>query len=463
MRNSQNHWLPLICVCIALGLALPLSAQNDEQNWPQFRGPDGNGASSTAKPPVEWGADSDNLKWKVEIPGSGSSSPIVWGDQVFVMTAVDTGKTPDGKAAQDPQAAARPDGQRPGSGRPRGGRGGRRRAQPPTTVNEFWVMCLKRSDGSVAWKTKVNEAVPHEGKHSTNTFCSASPVTDGKHVYASFGSFGLFCLDMDGKVVWQREFGKMTTRNSFGEGASPALLDDSLAIVWDHEGQSFVEVMNAQTGKTIWRKDRSEASGWATPRIVKKDGQGQVIVNASTVKSYDLSDGSIIWECGGQTGNPIPTPIVMDDLAICMTGFRSSACYAIPLSSRGDITGSDKVVWNTRDIGPYVPTGVLYKGQLYGSKTSSPVITVLDAKTGKTIVETTRLDGIRSMYSSMVAADNRIYVTGRSGTTLVLEHGPTLDVIATNELGEEVDSTPALVDDQILIRGSKNLFCFENK
>lgn len=459
MRIASCFLLKFTCVCAASIMSMQAIAQESSSNWQQFRGPDGNGVSEDGKPPIKWSATSDNLKWKVEIPGTGSSSPIVSGDRIFVMTAVDSGKTADGKKAPVPAVAQGRTGRPPRGGRSRGGFGG---GKPPTTVNEFYVMCLDRNDGKVVWKTKVNEAVPHEGKHGTNTFCSGSPVTDGQFVYALFGSNGLYCLDMKGNVVWERDFGKMSTRNSFGEGVSPALFEDTLVVVWDHEGQSFIESLSAKTGKTKWKKNRSEPTGWATPRIVKHGDRVQVIVNATKVKSYDLADGSIIWECGGQTGNPIPTPIVMDDIAICMTGFRNSACYAIPLDSKGDISGSDKILWNTRDMGPYVPTAVLYKGLLYGSKASSAVITVLDAKTGKTMVNASRLDGIRTIYSSMVAADDHIFITGRGGRTIVLQHGPKLEIVATNDLGEEVDATPALVDNQILIRGSKNLYCFEN-
>ncbi len=447
----------LLCVSCFFSVNPCSFAQDTESNWQQFRGPTGNGVSTTAKPPVRWSGDSENLKWKTPIPGKGSSSPIVWENHVYIMSAIDTGKPPTGEKEATPpptQTQGRPEDERP---RGRFGRG-----KPPTTIYEFYLICLNRNDGTLQWKTKLSESVPHEGKHSTNTFCSASPITDGKHIYASFGSFGLFCVDINGKLVWERDFGKMSTRNSFGEGASPALYKNKLAIIWDHEGDSFIETMDANTGQTIWRKDRVEPTGWATPRIVEHDGRVQVIANATKVKSYDLADGSLLWECGGQTGNPIPTPIILDDIAICMTGFRNSACYAIPLNSHGDITDTDKILWNTRDIGPYVPSGVLYDGMLYGSKSSSAVLTAIDAKTGKTIIETSRLDGIRSIYSSMVAADGHVFITGRSGKTIVLNHGKELDIAATNDLGEAVDATPALAGKQIFIRGEKNLFCFED-
>ena len=189
----------------------------------------------------------------------------------------------------------------------------------------------------------------------------------------------------------------------------------------------------------------------------------QVITNGSTrVRSYDLANGDLLWECGGQTGNPIPTPIVLDDMVVCMTGFRANAAMGIPLSSQGDITDSENIIWSRRDIGPYVPTGVLCQGNIYSTKGSNAILTSINAKTGETVIDASRLDGIKTLYASLVAANDHIYVTGRNGTTLVLKHGDELDVVATNELGEPVDATPAIVGNEIFIRGEKNLYCFEN-
>ncbi len=454
------------CLFCTVLFTCHLSAEDVKDNWHRFRGPDGNGVAENAKPPLEWSNSSDNLKWKSAIPGKGSSSPIVWGDHIFVTTAVDTRKNTDGEVVtQEPSTAAKGrDEKKREAGKKKRGRGKRRARSVPKTVQEFWVYCIDRNDGSVAWKTKVGEAIPHEGTHGTNTYASNSPVTNGEHIYASFGSYGIFCLDMKGIIVWSRDLGDMQIRNTFGEGASPALYEDKLIVNWDHEGQSFIETLDAKTGKTVWKKDRDEQTGWATPLVVKHNDRVQIIINATTVRSYDLEDGSIIWQCGGQTRLPIPTPMVMGDMVICMTGFRASACYAIPLDSEGDITDSDKIIWkNNRDIGPYVPTGVLYKGTVYATKASQPVLAALDAKTGETVIEGTRLPNIRTLYSSLVAANDHVYVTGRSGKTLVLKHGSKFEVVATNDLGEPVDATPALVDQQILIRGNKHLFCFENK
>ena len=447
----------LAIACLLLPVVSSVSANELDKNWHQFRGPTGNGNAIDAKPPIKWSGSS--AKWKSEIPGKGSSSPIVWGNKIIVLSAVETDRK-----KEDAQQQSAPQVEQDSGRGGRGGRGGGMSRPEPTNYHEFYVICIDRNDGKELWKTKVNEAVPHEGGHPTNSYASGSPVTDGKHIWASFNSFGLYCLDMDGNVKWKRDFGKMQTRAGFGEGASPAVYQDTLVLNWDHEGQSFIEAMDAETGTTKWKKDRDEATSWSTPLIVQHDGRVQVITNgANRVRSYDLANGDLIWQCGGQTGNPIPTPMVIDDMAICMTGFRSNAAFGIPLDSKGDITGTDKIVWSRKDIGPYVPTGVLYDGVIYSTKGSNAILTSIDAKTGKTIIDQARLSGIRSLYASLVAANDYIYVTGRDGTTLVLKHGDKLDIVQTNELGEPVDATPAIVGNQIIIRGDKHLFCFENK
>lgn len=456
----------LMRTAVVLGVVTAIGikgmANELEDNWHQFRGPTGNGVAFDAQPPIEW--KPADAKWKAAIQGQGLSSPIVWENKIILLTAVKTERVKEGAAEQpaEEESAGR---DRGGDQKGRGRGRGRGRSRPaPTNYYDFFVVCLDRENGKELWNTKVTEAVPHESGHQTNTFASGSPVTDGKHIWASFNSFGLFCLDMDGKVKWEREFGKMKTRAGFGEGASPGLYEDTLIINWDHEGQSFIEAMDSATGEAKWKKDRDEPTSWSTPVFAKHGDKVQVITNGATrVRSYDLSNGDLIWECGGQTGNPIPTPMVMDDMVVCMTGFRSNAAMGIPLDSKGDITGTDKVIWSRKDIGPYVPTGVLYEGTVYSTKGSRAILTAIDAKTGETIIDESRLDDISTLYSSMVAANGHIYITGRNGTTLVLKHGKELDVVATNVLGEDVDATPAIVGNQIFVRSHENLFCFENE
>ncbi len=468
---------PLVFSVITISVTF-VTADEFAKQWHQFRGPTGNGVAIDANPPIKWSPE--DAKWKVKIPGLGVSTPIVWDDKIILLTAIKTDRVGEGveaDAAAAAESAPREAGQqqqrearqrqdrRPGEGQRQERQRGpdRRDAEAPMNYYEFTVICIDRTSGDTLWSTKVHEAVPHSSVHKTNTFASGSPTTDGKHIWASFNSYGLYCLDMEGNVKWERQLGKMQTRGNFGEGASPALYKDTLVLNWDHEGDSFIEAMDAMTGETKWRKDRDEATSWSTPLIVEYNDQIQVVTNgARRVRSYDLSTGDTIWECGGQTGNPIPTPMTFEDVAVCMTGFRTQAAMAIPLNSQGDVTGTDQVVWSRDDIGAYVPTGVLYKGSIYTTKLTSAVLVVIDAKTGETIVDQSRLNGIQSLYASLVAANDHIYVTGRDGTTLVLKHGDELDIVATNELDEPVDATPAIVGNQIFIRSHDHLYCFEN-
>jgi outer membrane protein assembly factor BamB len=440
------------------------------QNWHQWRGPNANGTADLANPPVEWD-ESKNIKWKVEIPGKGTSTPIVWQDRVFVLTAIKTERQKEGTetvevAAQQTAQRERPEnrGRRGEGGRRRGGRGRFGGGPPPTNFYQFAVICYDRESGKQIWQQIAADEVPHEAGHNTNTFASYSPTTDGQRLYVSFGSHGIFCFDMDGNPQWNRSFGKMRTAASFGEGSSPALHGDTLVVPWDHEGDSFIVALDAKTGKDKWKVDRDERTTWSTPFIVEYDGRTQVVTNgAKRVRSYDLATGELIWECGGQTGNPIPSPVRQDDLVVCMTGWRASAIYAIPLNATGDITDSDKIAWNNTEAAPYVPSPVLYEGQLYFTKSRDGILSSRDAKTGDELIGQTRLPGIRTLYASPVAAADRIYFTGRGGTTLVLKHGPELDVIATNKLDETIDASPALVGNELFMRGEKHLYCIAAK
>ena len=255
----------------------------------------------------------------------------------------------------------------------------------------------------------------------------------------------------------------MTTRNQFGEGSSPALHKGTLVVQWDHEGDSFIVALDALTGEEKWRQPRDEQTTWATPLITVYDGHAQVIANgANRVRSYDLDSGELIWECGGQVGNPIPTPVRFEDNVIVMTGFRGNAIYSIPLSAKGDVTDSDTITWHEGDAAPYVPSPLLYKGQLYFVKSNNGVLVSRDAKSGELIIDQTRLPGISSVYASPVAAADHIYLTSRDGATIVLKHGKSLEVIATNKLDDPIDASAAIVKDEIFLRSRSHLYCISN-
>lgn len=485
------------CLCVSLCL-LVSSARADEAttNWPTFRGPEFTGVSETAKPPTTW-SESENIKWKVELPGRGSGSPIVWGDRIYLQAAIKTDRTADTQpptAARSStrsfqltagrmgqllaQAEAPPAETAPASGETEERRGEGRRGRrggfggggggfgiaAPTNVHQFVVMCLDRNTGKPIWQEVATEAIPHEGHHGTASFASSTPVTDGKNLYVSFGSRGVYSYDMDGKLRWKKDLGIMRTRNMFGEGSSPALYGDTVVINWDHEGQSFITALDANTGQEKWKVDRDEETTWNTPLILEHDGKIQVIVNGmNRARSYDLETGEIIWECGGQAMGAIPCPVVYNGLALCMTGHRGAALYAIPLSARGDITDTDQIAWTLDKDTPYVPSPLLYGDHLYFTKSNNGVISCYQAETGEQIFKAERIPGIDMIYASPVGADGRIYIAGRNGATVVAKHGNEFEVLATNQLDEPIDATPALVGNEIIIRGEKSLYCIAEK
>lgn len=423
--------------------ALTVHADN---NWPNWRGPNHNGSLAGASPPTQWSA-TENIQWKIPLPGEGSGSPIVWGDQIILPCAVDTGQPAEGS----PQAQR--DQPSPGSGR----RGLSESA--PGTIHEFLLLSINLSDGQERWRTVLQRGVPHEGGHQTNTFASASAVTNGEHIFVSFGSQGVYCVDMQGKKLWSKDLGQMQTRNQFGEGSSPALIRDTLIVPWDHEGPSAVFALDTGTGEVRWETARDEVTTWATPLVVEHEGQTQVILNGTIVRSYDVATGKQLWACGGQVTNPIPCPVRVDDAVVCMTGYRGNSIYCLPLNARGDITNTDKIIWENHDAAPYVASPVLYQGQLYLTKERSGTMTSLDAKSGKILIEPARLSEIRDVYASPVAADDKIYFTSREGVTVVVKHGTTLEELSVNRLGEPVDASPAIVGDRLIIRGAKHLYC----
>ena len=442
-------------------------------NWPHWRGPNADGVAPHANPPTTWD-ESTNIKWKAEIPGSGTSTPIVWKDRIYLTSAVKTEKK--GKPVElsaGPQFGRRPGGSRAGQGRGPGGRpgGGGRGGSgfgasltPPENIYQFLVLCLNRKTGEILWQTVATEQQPHEGHHGHHGFASASMATNGELLFASFGSRGIFCLDFDGNVKWERDLGDMRTRMGFGEGTSPAVHGDSVIINWDHEGASFIACLDAVTGDDKWRVDRDEPTTWNTPLIIEHNGVTQVIVNGTNrTRSYDLKDGRLIWECGGQFTNPIASPVTANGIVYCMTGYRGYALYAIPLDSKGDITDSDKILWR-RDSGtPYVASPLLYNGLLYFVKGRNGILSCVRADTGEELFAEQRLDAVPDIYSSIGGAAGKVYVTSRDGATVVIKHGPELEILATNRLDEGVDASPVFVGNDLFLRGTKHLYCISDK
>jgi len=416
--------------------------------WPQWRGPLATGVAPEASPPVEW-AEDKNIRWKVPLPGRGHSSPIVWGDRIFVTTAVRTERTVDPETVKAVEAAT-PEFHR-------------RRARMPRNVLQFAVIALDRRDGSVLWKRTVCEKAPHAATHAHGSWASGSPVTDGERVYAYFGSYGLYAFDMEGNHSWEKQFGPLKMKANFGEGTSPVLCGDMLILSQDQEGSSFIVALDKKTGKEIWKVDRDEATSWATPLVVEHNGRRQVVTSATKrMRGYDAASGALLWEATGMTGNVIPCPVADKGLVFCMSGFRGSALAAIRLDeARGDIVGEpEALAWSRREDTPYVPSPLLYDGLLYFLKGNRGTLTCVDAATGKVHYEgSRRLEGIRMIYSSPVGAAGRVYLTGRDGLTLVIRHGPTFEVLARNKLDDSFSASAAVVGEELYLRGHRSLYC----
>jgi len=428
----------LILLTVLLGLpALVLHASvTDERYWAQWRGPAMTGVSKTAKPPIEW-SETKNIKWKVEIPGRGSASPVVWGDRIYLLTAVPAGVT--GPAQHEPRGAL-----------------------PQRGVHQYKVLAIDRATGKTVWERVAREEEPHEAAHQDNgSWASSSAVTDGTHLFAYFESRGLYAYDMQGQLLWQTDFGDKKMRNQFGEGSTPALHGKYLVVVWDHiPGPSFIVALDKATGKEIWRTTRDEMDTWATPLIVEHAGRPQVVVNAmNRVRSYDLETGKIVWEGPGTTMNVIPSPVFGHGMVFIMSGFRGNNLKAIKLAeARGDISTTGAIAWQLDRDTPYVPSPLLYDNILYFLKTNNGLLSAYDAVTGKPHYTVQRLPKAQEVFASPVGADGRIYVTGRDGVTMVLKHGPTYEVLAENTLDDGFDASPALVGNEMYLRGFRYLY-----
>ena len=313
MARTRIRKPPILTLIGTLMLVSPLLRASELgaerlDNWHQWRGPDANGLAPKGDPPLHWD-ESTNIRWKVEVPGSGVSTPIVWGDRIFLLTAIKTDRKPDPDAPPTARETPRRDS-------PRGRHGGfRLSTETPTTLYKFSILCIDRKSGKTLWDRVATEQVPREGHHPSHGYASGSPPTDGTYLYSSFGSYSVYCHDLEGNLKWKRDLGDMQTKLGFGEGTSPVLHGDSLVVNWDHEGDSFITCLNTESGEPKWRVSRDEGSTWSTPLVVEHDGITQVITNAKNrTRSYDLTTGKLVWECGGQESNPIPSPIVRDGI-----------------------------------------------------------------------------------------------------------------------------------------------------
>ena len=428
-----------LLLCASLGAG----AQEADGYWPQWRGPRSTGVAPKADPPVEW-SEIKNVRWKTDLPGLGHSTPVIWGDRIYLTTAVPVGS----RVAPKPETAP-----------------GAHDNLPADRHHKFVVLAVNRKDGKILWQREVHQGLPHEGGHYSGSLASASPVTDGRRVIAYFGSNGLFGLTPEGEVKWKKNLGEMKTKHAHGEGNSPVLHGTTVVINWDHEGESFVVALDAETGKERWKAGRDELTSWTTPIVVVSDGKPQVVVSATNrIRGYDLETGKVIWECGGLSHNVVASPVAADGILIAGSSYEKRSMLALKVAgAKGDVTGSDQVLWTRTRATPYVPSPLLYGDVVYFHSHYQAVFSRVNARTGEDQPGAFRLEGIRNVYASAVGAAGRVYITDLSGTTLVLSHEDEPKVLALNRLNDSFSASAAIVDRELYLRGRKRLYCISEK
>ena len=457
----------LFLLLLATTTSLAAQEANEKLVWPGFRGPNGNGTSPTAKPPTTW-SETENVAWKQKIPGRGSSSPVVVGNRVFITAAA-----PADPNAEVPKVLNREEltkkfdadgnGQlsRTEVAKARAFRMEQRKAA--MQKQKFVVLCYDRTSGDPVWEETANEAMPSEGHHSDHGYASASPVTDGEFLYVNFGSYGLFCYDLQGNLKWKRDdLGTMTTRGGFGQGSSITIHENMLILPWDHEGQSRIEAINRDNGDTIWKQMRDEPSSWSTPLVVEIDGRKQIILSGQNYsRGYDFKSGDEIWKASGLSQRPVACPVVFENTGF-FSSFRGGAVLqAIPLTQKGDVS-QNGIAWSINQQTSDVPSLLLSENRLFFVGGNKGIVSCVNAETGEPFFSPQRLS-LNGVYSSPVAANGNVYVTGREGKTVVIGDAVTFGVVSTNDIGEPVDATLALANEEIFIRGKDHLFCVRNQ
>ncbi len=438
------------------------------EDWTQFRGPGGTALSKEANLPSEWSAEK-NIAWKVSVPGVAWSCPIVVGDKVIVTTAI-TEKQSKPRPGQGMGGGfgGPPGG---GAGRPPGGGGfGRGGGRAPDVMYHWEIHCLDRATGKTLWKETAVEKKPAIPIHSTNSYASETPVSDGERIYAYFGMTGMFCFDMNGKEVWKKDLGSYSMQLGWGTGSSPVLESDRLFVQCDNEEKSFLIALDKKTGKELWKKSRTERSSWSTPLVWKNKVRTELVCTGSRgLRSYDPATGDVLWElAAGERANNSASAVADEERIYFGNGgpFGGTPLYAVKAGAKGDVTPksgestSEYVVWSNTRSAPTMASPLLYKGQLYIFDQRQGTVTSVDAKTGKQLYRE-RLPQARGITSSPWAYDDKVFCTDEDGKTFVLQAGPEFKVLRTNKIDEMVWSSPAVSGGALFLRGVDHLFCIK--
>lgn len=431
--------LSITCLlgCFGAGLA------HTDDTWPQFRGPSARGSSEDKALPDSW-STSKNVAWKADVPGRAWSSPIVWGNRVFLTTVVSAGKVEDARKGLY--------------------FGGERQA--PKDEHRWLVLCFDARSGQKLWEKTANTGVPRAGVHIKNSHASETPVTDGKQVYAYFGNVGVFCYDFDGNLKWEKRLDSHRTRFGWGTAASPVLHRDRLYLVNDNEEKSYLLALDAATGKEVFRIDRQEKSNWATPFIWETPQRTELVTCGSgKVRSYDLQ-GKLLWEMSGMSTIAIPTPVAGNGMLFISSGYvmdKLRPLYAIRPGAMGDITlkegesENSAIAWSHKLGGPYNPSPILYGDYLYVLYDRG-LMACYEARTGKLVYEKQRLGSSSAFTTSPWAYNGKIFCLDEDGETHVIQAGPEFKLLGSNKLDEMALATPALVDHALFIRTMSHLY-----
>ncbi|HEX6740079.1 MAG TPA: PQQ-binding-like beta-propeller repeat protein [Vicinamibacteria bacterium] len=427
----------------AAAVIVPASLHAEPATWAQWRGPDGQGVSQESGLPSEWG-ESAGVRWKTPIPGRGHSQPIVWGDRIFLTTDIEGDEVAGAKAQArhliDGKDFVHPDGV--GADR----------------KHTYEVLALDAKSGKVLWERVAWEGVPYDTRHKRGAYAAATPVSDGKMVWAYFGSEGLYAYDFDGKQVWKAALGGIATMG-VGIGTSPVLHENVLIVQADEDNgdKSFIVGFDKKTGKELWRTPRAVQVSWATPVLVKAAGRDELVTSGTEwVIAYDPRTGKELWKAKGLDSNAVPSPVVAGDLVILSAGYPAKLAMAIRAGGSGDVTES-RVVWKFTKGTAYVPSPIAYQGHVY-LVTDKGLLTCLDAKTGEVKYEGGRVPVPATFMASPVAYDGKILLLSEDGDGFLIKAGAVHEILKTNSLKEPVHASPAIAGGSLYIRGEKHLY-----
>ncbi|HSE31122.1 MAG TPA: PQQ-binding-like beta-propeller repeat protein [Pyrinomonadaceae bacterium] len=437
---SRNLLRVVVVLCFAV---TSVNNSVSAQNWPQWRGPDGSGISAETGIPTEW-SDSKNIRWKAAIAGRGHSSPIVWGNRIFLTTSIEGPIVPGAQAVRHV-------------------RKGQEYLHPDSVgANHSYTLklvCLDFETGRILWDKTVYEGTVYDNRHKKNTYASSTPATDGRFVYLSFEAEGLYCYDFEGKRIWKTSLGRIA-KGGMGPGTSPVLFENLLILQCDQEyGEaSFIAAVDKKTGKEVWRVPRDQRRSWATPLLVKVANRTELVTSGpDKIISYDPATGKELWTAPGVVSNPIPSPVAGSGLVFVTAGSDAKRVIAIKLGGSGDLTDTANLVWRYDKGTAYVPSPILYNDYLY-LLTDGGAISGLEAATGKLIYQA-RLPVATKFTASPVAFEGKILLISEDGDGFIIKAGPVPEVLNANGLAEPVYASPAIVRGRILIRGEKNLYC----